>query len=206
VTREDFPHPTSSKHLAFLQHVYLGLLPGGRAAVVVPDDVLFEEGTGAKIRADLMHKCNLHTILRLPLGISPGQGVKTNVLFFQRGDVDADNTRAVWVYDLRANVPGLGKHAPVTRRHFAEFERLFGEDPFGWSKRQDQGDGGRFRRFKREEIAARRDNLDLSWLKDDDGRRGDELPQPETIAAEIIGNLKSAMDEMSALTETLGEP
>jgi type I restriction enzyme M protein len=205
-TREDFAYPTSNRQLAFLQHVYRGLLPGGRAAVVLPDNVLFEEGTGAKIRADLMHKCNLHTILRLPLGIFHAQGVKTNVLFFQRGDVDEDNTRAVWVYDLRANLPAAGKRVPLTRRHFSEVERVFGEDPFGWSKRQDQGENGRFRRFTREEIAARRDNLDISWLKDESGSHGDDLPEPETIAAEIIGNLRSAMDEMSALTEILGEP
>lgn len=204
-TRDDFPYPTSNKQLAFLQHVYRGLLPDGRAAVVLPDNVLFEEGTGTRIRTDLMHKCNLHTILRLPTSIFYAQGVKTNVLFFYRGNVEKDNTRAVWVYDMRTNMSAFGKRTPLRRRHFSEFEQLFGDDAFGRSQRRDLGENGRFRRFTRDEIAARRDNLDISWLKDEDGNHGEDLPEPETIAAEIMGNLQTAMDEMSALTEALGE-
>ena len=102
--------------------------------MVLPDNVLFEGNTGRQIRADLMDKCNLHTILRLPTGIFYAQGVKTNVLFFTRGETDKGNTREVWVYDLRANMPQFGKRTVLTREHFAEFEAAFGDDPLGSAK------------------------------------------------------------------------
>ncbi len=153
-TRDDFTYPTSNKQLAFLQHIYRGLKPGGRAAVVLPDNVLFEENTGTRIRTDLMDKCDLHTILRLPTGIFYAQGVKTNVLFFTRGETDKGNTEETWIYDLRANMPSFGKRTPFTREHFAEFEEAFGDDPYGRAPRKDQGEEGRFRRFTREQIAA----------------------------------------------------
>jgi type I restriction enzyme M protein len=127
--RDDITFPTSNKQLVFLQHVYRGLKPGGRAAVVLPDNVLFEEGTGQKVRADLLDKCDLHTILRLPTGIFYAQGVKTNVLFFTRGEKDKGNTKAVWFYDMRTNAPSFGKRTPFTRAHFADFEKAFGSDP-----------------------------------------------------------------------------
>src|SRR6185503_6876227 len=120
-TRDDFTFPTSNKQFCFLQHIYRGLKAGGRAAVVLPDNVLFEANTGRQIRADLMDKCNLHTILRLPTGIFYAQGVKTNVLFFTRGFTDKKNTAETWFYDLRANMPQFGKRTILTRDHFAEF-------------------------------------------------------------------------------------
>jgi type I restriction enzyme M protein len=203
-TREDFTYLTSNKQLAFLEHVYRGLKAGGRAAIVLPDNVLFEENVGQKIRADLMDKCNLHTILRLPTGIFYAQGVKTNVLFFTRGKTDKGNTRGVWVYDMRANMPSFGKRTPFTRAHFAEFEQCHGEDPHGTSKRKDQGENGRFRKFSREEIAARGDNLDIAWLRDENAEHGDDLPDPETLAAEIMENLSLAMSELEELQAILG--
>jgi hypothetical protein len=115
-TRDDFTYPTSNKQFCFVQHIYRGLAPGGRAAVVLPDNVLFESGVGKDIRKDLMEKCNLHTILRLPTGIFYAQGVKTNVLFFTRGQTDKGNTKEVWVYDLRANMPQFGKRTPLDPR------------------------------------------------------------------------------------------
>src|SRR6266436_4951805 len=143
-TRDDFTYVTGNKQLAFLQHVYRGLKPGGRAAVVMPDNVLFEEGTGTKIRADLMDKCNLHTILRLPTGIFYAQGVKTNVLFFTRGEKDKGNTKELWVYDLRANAPQFGKRTQLTREYFAEFVKAYGDDPLGTpealKKRKETGE------------------------------------------------------------------
>ena len=204
-TRTDFTFPTSNKQLAFLEHVYRGLKPGGRAAVVVPDNVLFEEGVGAEIRADLMDKCDLHTILRLPTGIFYAQGVKTNVLFFTRGPASKDtgNTKRVWVYDLRANMPSFGKRTPLGREHFAEFEMAYGADPLGKSKRQGQGDGGRFLPFTRDEIARRHDSLDISWLRDEGAPRHDELPEPEEIVAEIVAKLREAIEEMEGLSESL---
>ena len=203
-TRDDITYPTSNKQLVFLQHIYRGLKPGGRAAVVLPDNVLFEEGVGQRVRADLMDKCDLHTILRLPTGIFYAQGVKTNVLFFTRGQKDKGSTRAVWFYDLRTNAPSFGKRTPLTRAHFAEFERAFGDDPHGRSKRIDQGEAGRFRKFTREEIAKRGDNLDISWLKDDSVTDHADLPEPEAITADIITQLQTALEEMQALQEELG--
>jgi type I restriction enzyme M protein len=211
-TRDDFKFRTNNKQLAFLQHCYRtlklpsGSKPGGRAAVLLPDNVLFEENAGTRIRQDLMDKCNLHTILRLPTGIFYAGGVKTNVLFFHRGAGDRGNTKAVWVYDLRTNTPVFGKRTPLTQEHFAGFEKAFGADPFGKSKRKDEGGTGRFRKFTREEIAKRGDNLDVAWSKDESGGGGEELAEPEEIAAEIVEKLQSAMREMEGLQSLLERP
>jgi type I restriction enzyme M protein len=203
-TRDDFTYPTSNKQLAFLQHIVRALKPGGRAAVVMPDNVLFEENTGTLIRQDLMEKCDLHTILRLPTGIFYAQGVKTNVLFFSRGTKDKGSTKATWFFDMRTNMPSFGKRTPFTRAHFGEFEKAFGEDSLGNGKRKDLGEAGRFRKFSREEIAGRGHNLDVSWLKDESSGQGDELGEPEEIAAQIIGNLQAAVGEMEGLQRALG--
>jgi type I restriction enzyme M protein len=203
-TRDDFTFPTSNKQLAFLQHIYRGLKPGGRAAVVLPDNVLFEDKTGREIRADLMEKCNLHTILRLPTGIFYAQGVKTNVLFFTRGETkDTGNTENVWVYDLRTNMPSFGKRTPFTRAHMKEFEDAFGDAPLGQSERADQGEESRFRCFTRQQIADRNDNLDISWLKDDSIEHAEDLPEPDVLVAEILTLLQTATEEMVVLSELL---
>lgn len=208
-SRDDFTYPTSNKQFCFLQHIYRGLLPGGRAAVVLPDNVLFESNVGTDIRRDLMDKCNLHTILRLPTGIFYAQGVKTNVLFFTRGDSDKGNTQAVWVYDLRANMPQFGKRTQLTEQHFAEFEAAFGTDPTGsavsLANRIDQGETGRFRKFTREQIAERGDSLDISWLKDDSETDAQDLPEPAVLAQEAMVELDAAMDELRGILEELGE-
>jgi type I restriction enzyme M protein len=203
-TRDDFTYVTSNKQLAFLQHIYRGLKPGGRAAVVLPDNVLFESGQGQSIRSDLMEKCNLHTILRLPTGIFYAQGVKTNVLFFQRGRTEKGSTKAVWVYDMRANMPSFGKRTPLMRSHFAEFEDYYGVDANGLSDRVDQGEAGRFRCFSRSEIAARGDSLDISWLRDEAEERSEDLPEPEVLAAAAIGELEGAIGELQAILAELG--
>jgi len=202
--RQDFTYPTSNKQLCFLQHCYRTLRPGGRAAVVLPDNVLFEGNTGVEIRRDLMAKCNLHTILRLPTGIFYAQGVKTNVLFFTRGKSDTGNTKAVWVYDFRANVPQFGKRTQLTRAHFAEFEKAYGGDPHGGGKRKDLGEEGRFRKFTREEVAARGDSLDISWLKDENAA-ADDLPAPAVLAREAMTELEAAMQELRGILAELGE-
>ena len=208
-TRTDFTFPTSNKQFCFLQHIYRGLKPGGRAAVVLPDNVLFEGNTGRQIRADLMDKCNLHTILRLPTGIFYAQGVKTNVLFFTRGETDKGNTKEVWVYDLRANMPQFGKRTLLTREHFAEFEAAFGDDPLGsaksLAKRKDTGEAGRFRRFTRDWIAERGDSLDIAWLKDESEGATDELPEPAALAQEAMDELEGALEELRGILEELGE-
>jgi len=208
-TRTDFTFPTSNKQFCFLQHIYRGLKPGGRAAVVLPDNVLFEGNVGRQIRADLMDKCNLHTLLRLPTGIFYAQGVKTNVLFFTRGETDKGHTREVWVYDLRANMPQYGKRTLLRPEDFAEFETAFGDDPQGGAatlaKRKDTGEAGRFRRFTRDEIAARGDSLDISWLKDESDTSNDGLPEPALLAREAIDELDAAIEELRAILEELGE-
>lgn len=204
-TRDDFTYPTSNKQLAFLEHVYRGLKPGGRAAVVLPDNVLFEEGVGRDIRRDLMEKCNLHTILRLPTGIFYAQGVKTNVLFFTRGKTDEGNTKAVWFFDMRTNAPSFGKRTPLTRGHFDGFVKCYGKKADGTSKRKDLGEEGRFRCFKREAMSERRDNLDVTWLRSSDETSTEELAEPEVIASEIRALLESALGELDGLeAELLG--
>ncbi|HRI06939.1 MAG TPA: N-6 DNA methylase [Nannocystaceae bacterium] len=204
-TRDDFTFPTSNKQLAFLQHIYRGLKPGGRAAVVLPDNVLTDDNVGAQIRTDLMDKCDLHTILRLPTGIFYAQGVKTNVLFFSRGKTDKGNTSAVWIYDLRTNAPAFGKRTPLTRAHFSEFEQAFGDDPLGKANRKDEGDTGRFKKFTREEIARRGENLDITWLKEEGHRSAEELPEPEELAAQISDHLQSALAEIDAMMNDLSQ-
>ena len=204
-SRTDFTFPTSNKQFCFLQHIYRALVHGGRAAVVLPDNVLFEGNVGKQIRADLMDKCNLHTILRLPTGIFYAQGVKTNVLFFTRGKSDRGNTKDVWVYDLRANMPAFGKRTPLTREHFAEFEAAYGSDPLGLAPRTATGPEGRWQCFSREEIAARGDSLDLAWLKDDSVEDGADLPEPAVLAQEAMLELEGALEDLRAILAELGE-
>jgi type I restriction enzyme M protein len=204
-SRKDFTFPTSNKQFCFLQHIYRALKPGGRAAVVLPDNVLFEGNVGKQIRADLMDKCNLHTILRLPTGIFYAQGVKTNVLFFTRGTSDKGNTEQVWVYDLRANMPAFGKRTPLTREHFAAFEATYGSDPLGLAPRTATGPEGRWQCFHREEIAARGDSLDLAWLKDDSAEDGSDLPEPAVLAQEAMLELEGALEDLRAILAELGE-
>lgn len=137
ITRDDLTYHTSNKQLAFLQHIYRNLKPGGRAAVVLPDNVLFEAGVGTDVRRDLMHKCNLHTILRLPTGIFYAAGVKTNVLFFTKGSAkdklqEENCTTNTWVYDLRTNMPNFGKRTPFGEQHLTPFEAVY--DPSSHSR------------------------------------------------------------------------
>jgi type I restriction enzyme M protein len=208
-SRDDFTYPTANKQFAFLQHIYRGLKAGGRAAVVLPDNVLFESNVGTEIRRDLMDKCNLHTVLRLPTGIFYAQGVKTNVLFFTRGEKDKGNTKEVWVYDLRSNMPQFGKRTVLTREHFTAFEAAFGGDPLGGTmalaKRQDTGETGRFRRYSREQITERGDSLDISWLKDDNATDAQDLPEPAVLAQDAMAELEGAMEELRGILVELGE-
>jgi type I restriction enzyme M protein len=204
-TRSDFSTTadTSNKQLAFVEHIYRALKPNGRAAVVLPDNVLFEDNVGRKLRQQLMELCDLHTILRLPTGIFYAQGVKTNVLFFTRGKTDRGNTKMVWVYDLRTNMESFGKTRPLTVADFAEFEAAFGADPLGKASRVDQGEEGRFRCFTREQIADRNDNLDISWLRDHSNDPEDEMTEPEEIAAAIASHLRNALAEIELFKEIL---
>lgn len=206
-TRDDFTetHNVSSYQLPFVEHCIRKLKPGGRAAIIVPDNVLFEDGRGQALRRMLMNWCDLHTILRLPTGIFYAQGVKTNVIFFTRGERQEGNTPDVWVYDLRAQMPSFGKTNPLTEDHFKAFEAAFGDDPYGRAERKDEGEEGRFRRFTRDEIEARGDNLDITWLRDAEDDPEDGLTDPEEIVGAIVQHLGEALREFEALSEELSE-
>lgn len=196
-SRDDFAFATSNKQLNFLQHIYRSLKLGGRAAVVLPDNVLFADGDGARIRADLMDKCNLHTVLRLPTGIFYAQGVKTNVLFFVRGQRDKGNTKEVWFYDLRTNMPSFGKTSPLKKEHFAEFEAAY--EAADRRAVQDE----RWSVFTREEIKAKADSLDLGLIRDESLLEYDELPDPVESGEECIAQLEEAADLMKSVVREL---
>ncbi|ODT14897.1 MAG: SAM-dependent methyltransferase [Kaistia sp. SCN 65-12] len=201
--RNDFSitsHSTN-KQLAFVEHIVRALKPGGRAAVVVPDNVLFEANKGRRLRTWLMDLCDLHTVLRLPTGIFYAPDIKTNVLFLTRGRGDTGNTEALWVYDLRTNMPAFGKMRTLKDEDLAEFERAFGGDPYGKSRRKDEGTEGRFRCFSRNQIANRKDNLDIAWLRDIEDETGPT--EPEDIAAVLIGHLKAALGAIEDLSHAL---
>ncbi|MGF1901115.1 N-6 DNA methylase [Aliivibrio sifiae] len=224
-----FVHPTGNKQLCFMQHIYDALEPGGRAAVVIPDNVLFEGGKGTEIRRDLMDKCNLHTILRLPTGIFYAAGVKTNVLFFQKGtpensNQDKDCTKETWVFDLRTNMNTFGKRRPLTEKHFDVFVNAYGSDANGLSAREEgvyetlgnifaEGEdsvehtleNARFRKFSRDYIRDQKgDSLDISWLKDLEATSAENLPEPEVLAGEAMAELTEAMAEIYQLMQALG--
>jgi len=200
--RDDFTISTSNKQLNFIQHVMNTLRPGGRAAMVLPDNCLFEDKSGEVLQI-LMQDCNLHTILRLPRGtFTPySQGVKANVIFFQKG-LSTDN---VWIFDARSNVPGVTKKdRPLSSEHFKEFEKCYGADPNGQSKRTDLGIEGRFRRFNIQEVKERGYKLDMTWLKDDSLEDSDELPEPQDLATEAITELETVVDSLKEIVAELG--
>lgn len=196
-TRDDLTFPTSNKQLNFLQHIYRSLKPGGRAAVVLPDNVLFAEGDGRRIREDLMDKCNLHTILRLPTGIFYAQGVKTNVLFFERGTADKGNTKGVWFYDLRINMPSFGKRTPLTVEHFADFETMYTADDR--TRIADE----RLTYFSREDITAKEDSLDLGLMRAKTETFDFKNFDPASSALEAADILDEAADMLRALARDL---
>ena len=198
-TRDDFTYTTSNKQLNFLQHIYRSLKADGkaRAAVVLPDNVLFADGEGEKIRIDLMDKCNLHTVLRLPTGIFYAQGVKTNVLFFTRGKADKGNTQEVWFYDLRTNMPSFGKTSPLKMEHFADFEAAFESA----DRRVVQDE--RWSVYTREQIAQKGNSLDLGLIRDDSVVDYDDLPDPIESGEEAIAQLEEAVDLLQSVVNEL---
>ena len=198
-TRDDLTFMTSNKQLNFLQHIYRSLKADGkaRAAVVLPDNVLFQEGDGTKIREDLMDKCNLHTILRLPTGIFYAQGVKTNVLFFTRGIEDKGNTKEVWFYDLRTNMPNFGKTNPLKESHFDEFVKAYTAED------REKVEDERWNKFTREQIREKNDNLDLGLIKDDSILDYEDLPDPIESAEEAVAKLEEATDLLMSVIKEL---
>ena len=203
-TRDDFTFSTSNKQLNFLQHIYRSLKTDGnaRAAVVLPDNVLFADGDGERIRKDLLEKCNLHTILRLPIGIFYAQGVKTNVLFFTRGKTDKGNTKEAWIYDLRSDMPSFGKTNPLKPEHFNEFIACYADGDL--SKREEtyseENPNGRWRRFGIEDIMARdKTSLDITWMKSNDDADDRTLGELLEEIKEKSANIASAVAELEKL-------
>jgi type I restriction enzyme M protein len=203
--RDDFVIETSNKQLNFIQHVITILKPGGRAAVVVPDNVLFATQAGDVFKV-LTEDCDLHTVLRLPRGtFSPySPGTKTNVIFFTRGRP----TQNVWIYDGRANVPAITKQErPLTAAHFSEFEQCFGKDPFGRAERlSSTSPQGRWREFDIDQVKARRYNLDgLKWLADSESDDSSDISDPNDVINGAISELQAALDDLIAMRK-LTEP
>lgn len=203
-TRDDFTFPTSNKQLNFLQHIYRSLKANGkaRAAVVLPDNVLFADGDGERIRLDLMDKCNLHTILRLPTGIFYAQGVKTNVLFFTRGKTDKYNTKEVWIYDLRNDMPSFGKTNPLKSEHFDDFVKCYADGDLSKRKEtySEENPNGRWRKFTIEDILARdKTSLDITWMKADSGTEDYTLVELLDMIKEKSNNIAKAVVELEAL-------
>jgi type I restriction enzyme M protein len=199
--RDDFTVTTSNKQLNFIQHVMTILKPGGRAAMVLPDNVLFSEQAGEVFKF-LMTDCNLHTVLRLPNGtFTPySQGVKANVIFFQKGI----KTESTWIYDCRTNVQGVTKKdRPLTEEMFKEFVECYGIEPNGQSKRKDQGEEGRFREFSLSKIKDRVYNLDIVWLKDENLEDPNSLPEPQILASDAITELNVCVDELQQIIDLI---
>ncbi|MEI6847495.1 MAG: class I SAM-dependent DNA methyltransferase [Chlorobiaceae bacterium] len=201
-TRDDFTIATSNKQLNFVQHILTILKPGGRAAIVLPDNCLFEEKAG-EVFEILMADCNVHTVLRLPRGtFIPYANAQANVVFLQKGRP----TGTVWIYDCRSNIPGCTKKdRPLTADMFTDFEQCYGTDPNGNSKREDQGREGRFRSFHIDEIQSRGYKLDIKWLKDDSLDDPNNLPEPVDLIAEALTELEAVVDELNEITLLLGQ-
>lgn len=202
--REDFTIETANKQLNFLQHVLTILKPGGRAAVVVPDNVLFADKAG-EVFEILMQDADVHTVLRCPRGtFNPyTPGTKTNVIFFTKGRP----TSKVWVYDARANVPTITKKSrPLTDAYFAEFERCYGTDPNGQAARREADSSeGRWRVFGIDEVKARDFKIDsFKWLRDEELDDPDNLGDPEELLSSAYVELQAALAELANLQKLLG--
>lgn len=200
--RQDFWATTSNKQLNFVQHIRAMLKTTGRAAVVVPDNVLFEGGAGEVIRRKLLQNTDLHTILRLPTGIFYAQGVKTNVIFFDNRPASPDpQTGQVWFYDYRTNVHHTLKQKPLSESHLEDFVACYNpaarhDRKATWS---EETPDGRWRAFSRDELLQRdKASLDLFWLKDATMTDLDNLPEPDVLMSEIMENLEAAMEQFAA--------
>lgn len=188
--RQDFWQTTSNKQLNFLQHIVAMLKVTGQAAVVLPDNVLFEGGAGEKIRRKLLDTCDLHTLLRLPTGIFYAQGVKANVLFFDNKPKDGKvHTKGVLIYDLRTN-----KHFTLKTRTLKRDDLQDFIDCYHPSNRHERSETERFKYFDYATLTARdKASLDIFWLKDDSLDNLDDLPAPDVLALEIIEHLEAAL-------------
>jgi type I restriction enzyme M protein len=208
VERDDFWATTSNKQLNFVQHIKTLLNIPGRAAVVVPDNVLFEGGAGETIRRKLLHECEVHTLLRLPTGLFYAQGVKANVLFFDKKPASQTPwTKTLWIYDLRTNKHFTLKTNPLRREDLDEFVTLY--NPANRNKRKatwsEEKPEGRWRAYSYDELIARdKASLDIFWLKDESLADSDNLPAPEVIAQEIVEDLQAALEQFKLIAGDLG--
>jgi type I restriction enzyme M protein len=200
VVRDDFWASTSNKQLNFVQHVRTLLKIEGRAAIVVPDNVLFEGGAGETVRRKLLHECDVHTLLRLPAGVFYAQGVKANVLFFDRKPAsETPWTRELWVYDLRTNQHFTLKENPLRDEHLADFIAAYQAED-----RTARVESERFHRFSYQELVGRdKASLDVFWLRDESFEDADNLPAPELIAAEIVEDLEAALAQFAEIASSL---
>ncbi len=207
IVRDDFWATTSNKQLNFIQHIKTLLKPGGKAAVVVPDNVLFEGGAGETIRRKLLHSADVHTLLRLPPGIFYAQGVKANVLFFDAKPASEKPwTQSLWIYDLRTNQNFTLKQNPLTRTDLDDFVTCFNpanrhERTPTWSELRPEG---RWRCYSYEELIARdKVNLDIFWLRDENLEETATLPDPDLLAAEIVEELQAALEQFREIAVDL---
>lgn len=209
VVRDDFWTSTSNKQLNFAQHVHKLLKQHGKAAVVVPDNVLFEGGAGETVRRKLLQESDLHTILRLPTGIFYAQGVKANVLFFDRKPGrEKPWTDTIWFYDYRTNIHHTLKQNPLTRTDLDEFVTCY--NPANRHERQptwnEETPDGRWRVYSLDDIMTRdKVNLDIFWLRDESLEDTENLPDPDIIAVEIVEELEAALEQFRLIAEDMGE-
>ncbi len=209
IVRDDFSTSTSNKQLNFVQHVKTILEMHGKAAIVVPDNVLFEGGAGETIRRKLLHECDVHTLLRLPTGIFYAQGVKANVLFFDRKPAsETPWTKQLWIYDLRTNINFTLKQNPLARADLDDFVACFKpanrhQRKAAWS---EDNPIGRWRTYTYDELIARdKVNLDIFWLRDESLEDTANLPEPDVLATEIVEDLQAALEQFSEIAEDVGE-
>jgi type I restriction enzyme M protein len=200
--RQDFWATTSNKQLNFLQHVKTLLAMNGKAAIVVPDNVLFEGGAGETVRRKLLAECDVHTLLRLPTGVFYAQGVKANVLFFDRKPArEKPWTEKLWIYDLRTNQHFTLKTNPLRFEDLQDFIKRYHP-----ANRFERGATERFRAFTYDELLQRdKVSLDIFWLKDESLEDSENLPDPEVLAREIADNLEAAMEQFSGIYQELGK-
>ena len=200
--RNDFWATTSNKQLNFLQHVKTLLKINGRAAIVVPDNVLFEGGAGETVRKRLLQQCDVHTLLRLPTGIFYAQGVKANVLFFDKRPASEESwTEKLWIYDLRTNIHFTLKTNTLRYEDLEDFIKCYNPE-----NRHERTETERFKAFTYEDIMKRdKTNLDIFWLKDSSLGDSENLPDPKFLALEIAEDLESALDEFKRIYEELEE-
>ena len=205
--RQDFWETTSNKQLNFLQHIKTQLKINGEAAVVLPDNVLFEGGAGEEVRKQLMKTAELHTILRLPTGIFYAQGVKANVLFFKNKPANKEAwTKDIWFYDYRTNIHHTPKKNPMRQEHLLDFVELYNGENIDKRKEtwSEENPEGRFRKFTYDEIIARdKTSLDIFWLKDKSLTDLDNLPDPDVLAMEIIENIEAGLSSFREIMETI---